>query len=347
MNGTMEYAEIMSRINSDSQQILQNYHAFFETSLALVKAPLEHASNADKIIKLGKISTLKYFKNHNPKAATILIIPSMINKSDILDITPSRSLCLFFKEIANVYLIDWNNPTSDYSLNAYLEDIKTYISLIYSQHKKQISLIGYCLGGNLACAAYFCSKNMIHNITLIATPWDFSELQYRAYLPATLNIDYIPSSYLTFYFNSLNLDKIIKKYTKFRTLNLGQDELELFIKVEQWANNGINLPLSIARTIASEFFQQNKTRRRCWIINHEIIDPKLMHIPVMVVSTDNDRIVSKKSAESITLDLPHPYLVSTQHGHVGIIISKHSRQCVWPSIGRFLLSNVTNCTILK
>lgn len=337
-DSTIWYDELIAEISRNSEAILSDYRRFYETSLMLLAHNTAHQSNADQTFATGAVSRLRFFKSENCQAAPILLIPSVINKSDILDINRANSLCLFLKRQADVYLISWDNLSCDAKLETYIEDIKRFIQKIYQLYNRKIHLIGYCLGGNLACASYFQAPDMIEKIVLIATPWDFSKLSYNVTLPLSMTKDYIPAGLLTFYLNNINLDKIIEKYSKFASKSLNEEQAELFIKVESWANNGINLPISVAKTIYYDFFSQNSIMNRNWQIGGSLIDPGKIEVPVLIVSTDNDKIVTKGSAEAIIKFLPHYQLISTSYGHVGVIISSHSQEFLRPQLAKFLLS---------
>jgi len=338
------YEELIARYTIKSSKILQEYSNFYQTYLKLLSINIHHQSCAKEIIAQGKVGQLKFFESLATDKASptdipsIVIVPSIINKSDILDIKPSHSLCASLSKEANVYLIDWYNLSADSSLELYIKDIIFFIEMIAKRDQQKISLIGYCLGGNLASASYFHCSSQIEKIVLIATPWDFSQLPYRPPNLSGLEMEFIPAGLISLYLNQLNIEKIIDKYTYFHQKALSEEQLDLFLRVEYWANNGLNLPITVARVIIQELFEENKTMLGNWQVMGKIIDASKIEVPTLVISTDNDKIVTRRSASTITKFLPQSQLVETSFGHVGVIISRKAKYEVWDVLSKFLLS---------
>lgn len=323
-------------IEQDSLALLDEYKKFYETSLKLLNNKPAHQSNCDEIISTGKIGKLKYFRSAKADASPILIIPSVINKSDILDINPSRSLCNFLKAHHHIYLLDWSSPIEDFTASTYIEDIIKFARLIHKKHRRQVNLMGYCLGGNLAIASYFHLEQFIDKMVFVATPWDFSKLNYQAPQMLKSGISYIPSALITLFINSINSDKIIEKYLTFQDKVLLKDDRQLFFQVEHWTNNGLNLSYSVAKMILEDFYNYNLTFHGRWKIKDMIIDARQIKTPCLVITTNNDRIVSHQCSSALASFLPKATLIESSLGHVGVIISKKSDSKVWQPIIKWL-----------
>lgn len=110
----------------------------------------------------------------------IFFVFSLLSRSYILDLAPGTSTIeSLVKEGYDVYLIDWGIPSyEDKDLN--LEDyIETYIKkgvqrALRHSGAKEISLVGYCLGGVMASLYASIAEEPIKNLIAITIPIDYS-----------------------------------------------------------------------------------------------------------------------------------------------------------------------------
>ncbi len=139
------------------------------------------------IVYQNEIMQLIHYKPLNDKCFEIplLIMPPWINKYYILDMKPQNSFVKYMLEQGfDVYLISWINPDKSHN-NIDFEDYLKFGPLAAidfldkTQNKKQLNIIGYCLGGTLlSCLlAYLKAKNIdkVKSATFFTSMLDFSE----------------------------------------------------------------------------------------------------------------------------------------------------------------------------
>jgi len=144
-------------------------------------SPFNIGSSQYRLVgRFDDITLRCYSSNTDSSIEPILIIPSIINKSYILDLLPGRSLIEFFvKSGLSVYMVDWGtavakNPYLDLEkiIVTYLDD---FINLIQEQSgHEQVRLFGHCLGGTLALIYSTIKPFKIQSLHLITVPVDFS-----------------------------------------------------------------------------------------------------------------------------------------------------------------------------
>ena len=112
-------------------------------------------------------------------ALAVLCIPSLINRSTILDLYPEVSFVEFLKSQGfRPLLLDWGTPgddeldfsTADY-INAYAIPA---LQALRESHDGPIALLGYCMGGIFATAMAQLAPLFVDALVLLATPWDFA-----------------------------------------------------------------------------------------------------------------------------------------------------------------------------
>ena len=324
------------------EEIKKFYNGFIELSKA--QCFYQHKSSCDLVIHRIGISSLKYFAclQPNAKTKTLLIVPSLINKSDILDITPARSLCNFLKQEHNVFLIDWESPEKEHKnldLDYYTKIIIEYMKFLVTNYQNKVTVIGHCFGGNLATAATIFCSDVIEKLVLISTPWDFSKMSYLSTLPPANyfgNIDLVPADFISMYFNGVNFDKIVQKYIEFYTNPPKNDELELFMLIEKWANYGINLSLKVFEQIYLDFIRQNKILKNEWQVLGEMIDPHEITCKTLIIVGNSDKIVPKEASLAFKNYFQNLQIIETNSGHIGVIVSKNARREIFQPLMKYI-----------
>ena len=90
----------------------------------------------------------------------LLLVPSLINKSSILDITHNKSVLRWFAAAGvDVYLLDWGALCDDKEKDITLDDLiasKLTKSIQWLSEIKSMSVdvMGYCMGGTMLLGAY-------------------------------------------------------------------------------------------------------------------------------------------------------------------------------------------------
>ena len=115
----------------------------------------------------------------------LLLVPPCINKYYILDLQPENSLVRYTVEQGNtVFLVSWRNVQADLghlTWHDYVEKgVLTAIRTVQAICKvKQISALGFCVGGTILGAALAVARvrgdNPVASLTLLTTLLDFSD----------------------------------------------------------------------------------------------------------------------------------------------------------------------------
>ncbi|MEY2191475.1 alpha/beta fold hydrolase [Neobacillus sp. BF23-41] len=110
----------------------------------------------------------------------MFIVYSLLNKPYILDIGEGSSVVGGLTERGyDVYFLDWGSPgyeDSEITLDDYILDYLENGVKRALRHSgaKEISMIGYCLGGTIAAIFASLTKLLIKNLVLATVPIDFS-----------------------------------------------------------------------------------------------------------------------------------------------------------------------------
>lgn len=289
---------------------------------------------------------------HIPSAGKyhLVLIPSMINRSVILDLLPERSFARWLAaQGIDVYILDWGEPTQDsgqQNLDQVLHE-KLIPALSFINKKcGSYSALGYCMGGTLLAGAAHQKPPGLDKIVYLASPWDFHagnrQLQQQVLMGTMSALQMteqgraLPSNWIQSVFSAVNAERNIHKFADFSKLDQNSDQARLFVAVEDWLNDGVDLPGALARTCVVDWYGQNKPMQGQWIVDGTPVDPGLTTNPVLVVSSSTDRLVPEESSQALASLIPHCALLKSTCGHIGMMTSKRAQDEVWKPIAKWL-----------
>ncbi|MFN3827757.1 MAG: alpha/beta hydrolase [Micavibrio sp.] len=323
--------------SADSAQHL----AMVEGLKLYLSHPFKRAEEQRNVIWQSGEVTLRHLpaggKHH------LLLVPSMINRSVILDLLPERSFAHWLvAQGIDVYILDWGNPVNDPD-QASVDDVllkKLLPCLSFINEKTgSYQALGYCMGGTLLAGAAHFQPAGLEKIIYLASPWDFHAGDCRlqnqimmgtpSALQMTENGKGLPSNWIQSVFATVNAEKNIHKFVDFKNIEQDSDQARLFVALEDWLNDGVDLPAAIARTCIVEWYGENRPCHKKWIVEDQVIDPARLDIPALVVASATDRLVPCEGSHALARILPKVTTLETDCGHIGMMTSRRAVENVW------------------
>ena len=284
----------------------------------------------------------------------LILVPSLINRSSILDINAEMSFLrwLSAKNI-NAYLLDWGNISAndaDMSMHHVVQEmLLDGVSAVSKINHSSVNLIGYCMGGVLCAGLCAIRPDLINRMVLLATPWDFQDDKnilakhvriWSNYIdPIMSERGYIPSEWIQALFAGYDPDGAVQKFARFASMNQGSAEANLFVAVEDWLNEGVDLPANIARHCMQNWFKDNVLLNNSWVLENEYnVDLKSINKDILIVASDKDRLVPYSCAirAKETLQNANVDILKKSSGHIGLIVGKKAVNDVWIPIYQWL-----------
>lgn len=268
----------------------------------------------------------------------VLFVPSLVNRAYILDLDEKRSLLRWLSARGlHPYLVDWGAPEQT-ERDFGLEDYIIRLDAILAHLKKPPHLVGYCMGGNLALASALRNPDKIRSLALLATPWDFhadgkaealrAALLYQSWRPWCALNGGLPVDLLQSLFTLLDPLGPQKKFMKLADMDDGH-ELESFVALEDWLNDGMVMPLPVADTCLGSWYERNDPATLNWMVEGAPVCPAQLAVPALVIVPQQDRIVPPASALALANALPSRSLINLPLGHVGMIVSREAPTLCW------------------
>lgn len=278
----------------------------------------------------------------------VILVPSLINPPNVLDLTERRSLLRFLlRQGHDAYLLDWGtpDPITDASsdLAAHVEAL--LLPLLASLDRPPL-LIGYCLGGTLAIGAAARLATLgkpASGMASIATPWNFADYDdaFRSKLAETWTqarvqceaLGLVPMEVFQTGFWSLDPERTIAKYANFGEIEEGTPAYHGFIALEDWANEGAPLTFAAGRDLAEGCYATNMTGTGQWAIHGTVVDPGALGCPTLAIASTSDRIVPAATTP------PAQERIDLSLGHVGMMIGSRAEESLWRGLSDWLSRN--------
>lgn len=270
----------------------------------------------------------------------VILIPSMVNKSDILDLLPDRSLLRWLAgQGFRSYLLDWGQPHADEGQNHIDRVIAERLIPAVESLGKPVLLLGYCMGGLFSAALASLRPDLVKGVLLLAAPWNFHDqkgaLKARLSLMKPMALPYmkqyqrLPESWMQAVFATLDPEGSIKKFSSFANMPEGDPREAMFVAVEDWLNDGLDLPAGIASTCMDDWYENNFPYKGAWRVMDRNIVAQDIKVPTLVVAARDDRIVPLESALAFADQRVKGDRLICNTGHVGLIAGRSVIAEIW------------------
>jgi polyhydroxyalkanoate synthase subunit PhaC len=279
------------------------------------------------------------------RARAVLVVPSLINRWEVLDLTAEKSL---LREMAahglRPYLVDWGTPDDDerhFDNAAYVARLERALAYVAKRARRSPAVMGYCMGGTLTVALAARQPRRVAGLALLAAPWDFhADRSGQAFLAsvgpmlaeAADKIGELPVDILQMLFWSLDPWLAVKKFGRFLAMDQASDTARDFVLLEDWLNEGAPLAGPVARECLVGWYGENVPGRGAWVVGGRKIVPKKIKTPSLVMIPSGDRIVPPASAIALVdpkRGLKNATRIDLPLGHIGMVVSGRARELCW------------------
>jgi polyhydroxyalkanoate synthase len=277
----------------------------------------------------------------------VLFVPSLINRSYILDLLPDDSMLRWLAHHGvHPYLLDWGWPAETERNFTLTDYIAGRLERAAAQIPGPIVLAGYCMGGLLALAAALRQPAKIKALALLATPWDFHAadpkqarrlsdtlpmLEPMMKFSGTLSIDALQTL-----FTLIDPFGVGEKYRSFAQLDKSSARARRFVAMEDWLADGVPLAAPVARETIGGWYGGNNPASGNWRIAGLAVDPAQYEGPVFCAIPARDRLVPPESARPLAAAFKNTTTIEPAAGHIGMIAGTHAQEALWQPFANWL-----------
>ncbi len=297
-------------------------------------------------------------------APPVLVIPSLVNKPYILDLSSENSLMQMLVAAGlRPYLLDWGTPEtaeSEFDLTTYiLSRAMPALNKIHRISGAKVGIMGYCMGGTIAASmALLTSK--VNCLCTIGAPWDFYRPTGNRLLLQQMgapdngknlqilirNLSYafgnLPFVFLQALFAAIDPAQFGDKFLRFNQMDPTSKDGQNFVAIEDWLNDGVPLTGPVADDLLVKWHIQNQINNGLWRIGNTVIDATKISLPGMFVCGKSDIIAPPETTFALPEQVKNATIIQPDTGHVGMIVGSKSREQVILPIAKFLLKHAKN-----
>ncbi|WP_371738085.1 alpha/beta fold hydrolase [Magnetospirillum sp. UT-4] len=309
----------------------------------------------------GTTSVLDFRAGPEPGSGglPVLVIPSLINRSYILDLTARRSLLRYLAAHGFApFLVDWDAPGAEetgFDLTDYIAGrLCAALDAVVAATGGTVALVGYCMGGDLALALAQLRPDAVSALALLATPWDFhaSREAHGALMRALAGplgrviaqVGNVPVDMLQSMFAALDPTLNGRKFAAFARLPQRRAKARDFVALEDWANDGVALAGPVAHECLFGWYGDNTPARGGWRVAGRVVSPAAIRCPTLAIIPERDRIVPPDSALPLAAAIPGCRLVTVKGGHVGMLLSSRAKTEVYGPLAKWLVRSALHNT---
>ena len=242
----------------------------------------------------------------------MLVVPSLINRWEVLDLTAEKSLLRAMAAAGlRPYLVDWGTPDAEerrFDLSAYVAAARARARLHRQAGAARPAVMGYCMGGTLAVALAQHRPRRVAGLALLAAPWDFhADKTGHAFLltmgPALAELadkaGELPVDVLQTLFWSLDPWLAMKKFGRFLGMDQAGEHARDFVLLEDWLNDGAPLARPGGARMPGWLVSRQPAGHNNWVVGGKRIVPSRITKPALVMIPSGDRIVPPLSAAAL------------------------------------------------
>lgn len=293
----------------------------------------------------------------DPDGPPVVVVPSLINRSYVLDLLPGRSFVAALAEAGfRPLLVDWGAPGREeqgFDLDAYLAlRLAPALGEVRRITGRNPAMIGYCMGGTLA-AGYALGDPMLKALVTIGAPWDFSggnglAFQIRAAARGlgaarlrpmlrslTDAFGFVPFTLFQQLFALVDPIQASRKFRRFASMPQDGDAAALFVAMEDWLADGVAMAGPAAETLLVDWQVENATHRGAWPLAARAGTARV-RCPALVVAGRSDSIAPPAMADPLLGLMRDGRLLTPPLGHVGMITGTAAPREVWAPVVEFL-----------
>ena len=300
-----------------------------------------------------KVKLYRYNRSTPAKCKIpVLVSFAIMNRHDVLDLQPDRSLMKkFLDEGLDIYIMDWGYPSKadrfltmeDYILG-YMNGAVDFIRRSHGIQK--INKMGICQGGTFSTiyAALFPEK--LNTLTVYVAPFDFTTdkcmlYKWTKYIDVDAMVDslgVIPADMLNAGFGMLKPSMDISKY--FGVLDSLDDEGKImnFLRMEYWKADCPDLAGEMYRKYIKDLFRDNKLIKGEFELGGQLVNLKNITMPFLNIYATEDNIIPNESTIAVNAKIgsKDKELYAFPGGHIGVFVGGRSQKELGPKVAKWV-----------
>lgn len=288
----------------------------------------------------------------------VILVPALGIHGWTFDIMPERSMVRYLLARGfDVYLLDWGRPSQsdrEVTLDSYVNHwLPAAVNAVTQDAgSKQVSLIGYCMGG-LLCLMYLGAwrEAPVRNLVTLASPVNFHKSGPYGKLASLLSIPamkahnwfslrlepldaktfHVPGKLLSLGFKLTNPPGVVSAYLDLVRNISDRDYVSDYMTMGLWFNDMVDYPGGTVRELIEKMLIGNRLAGGRISIGNRVADFSRVRANLLALAGDSDKIVSIRAARDIlriTGSQDKSFSI-VPGGHAGILAGSKAPEFSW------------------
>jgi len=313
-------------------------------------APIE-PTPSDTVWHEGKVHLRRYRGAGPPRLGPpVLCFLGLVGRSYVFDLWKENSIVRLLMDAGfDAFVLDWGEPDEEDSVNTLETYLQGYLpraikAVLLETGARDVSVIGYCMGGNLALHALAAQPDLpVRNLITMATPVDFRHL--GPLIDALADGKIVPRSVLDDTGNvpgalvrqSFKLRKPTGDLVNYANLwqNLWRDDyMEGYQAIGRWLADHIPVPGELFLQVVDQWLRQNGFVNDALRLGGRRAPLEGIRIPTLAVIAAKDDIVPE-SASAPVVDIltgTNAELMRLDAGHASLTSGRKAVKVLLPQV---------------
>lgn len=346
---TFNPTSILEELNANTLKLAKGYE-----TLQNIKAVEVATTPKELVWQRDKVKLYHYIRETPAKTKIPTLVSfAMLNRHDVLDLQPDRSLMKkLLEEGLDIYIMDWGYPTQadkyltmeDY-IDGYMNDA---VDFIRRKHKvPKIHKQGICQAGTYSMIYASRYPEKLQTLTTYVAPFDFGENDNMLYKWAKHidvdamvdNVGTISGEMIDSAFSMLKPSMNISKYIGVMDSLEDEDKLLNFLRMEHWKADLPAIAGEMYRKYIKDLFRDNLLIKGEMTLGGKKVDLKKMTVPYLNIYATSDAIIPNESTKAVM-----PKIGSTDKqeipfpgGHIGVFVGGKSQKELAPAVAKWTI----------
>ena len=292
----------------------------------------------EEVYNAGNISLLRFESPEGVEGTPLLIIPSLINRWYILDVTEETSFIKEFAQKRPTYLIDWGYPGEEVAhlplSHFYHRSIKRAVRQICRQTgADKVDMLGYCIGGTMAYAFSCLEPDLVDHLVLLTAPLDFEKAgvfaKYAESFPIeefSASMNKMPGWLLAFSFQFVQPLGLYQKTKMFHDKFESESFMKLYNAMERWISDPVDFPGKAYYELITDLYQKNLLAHgQLTTADGLSVDPSARRAKTLVLNAGKDHIAPLITTALPASDQAPVSEITISSGHIGITTGRNGK----------------------
>ncbi len=307
----------------------------------------------DVVWRQGTVELSRYRNDAVRYADPIVMFIGLVSRSYILDLRRDNSLTKRLLDAGfDVYVLDWGTPTAADAQNTLETYTQRFLpralrAALHESNAERASILGYCMGGNLALLGMATQRLPVGALVTMATPVDFTALPGLAGVVRERSIDpnklfdwtgNVPAEYIASFFRARKPTADVPNLARLWENLWNEQYVESHQAMARWAREHVPFPGATYRQVADQWFDRNGFMTGSMRLAGKRVDLRKIDVPMLSVLATRDDLVPPEAARPIaSLTGSKDFtLLEIEAGHAGLTTSRQAATTTVPALQQWL-----------